>query len=138
MKRNTKIVYEYKTEVYPDGNRITGWQQWNLNIYPNKANCEKNHPPNAEMRSNLFNGDEIPRFILNADGSITDSPLPENEKIKLNKVKITRFEKDYPIELQLDILMLGIENKNDPVYREFDRRKKEIKTLKELKQYASY
>jgi hypothetical protein len=133
MRQNLKIVYQYKTEIYIDGNRITGWQQWNLQIYPDKLIYEKNHSPNAQMINSLFDGDKIPRFILNLDGSITDSPLPENEKIKLDKVKKTRFEKDYPPELREEIIMLGIENKNDPVYVEFDRRKKEIKTLKELK-----
>jgi hypothetical protein len=129
MRPGTQIVYEYKTEIYPDGNRITGWQEWNLSTYPEKATFVNNQAPTENMKLGLFNGDRIPRYILNANGSITDAILPENEKIKLGNVKKTRFESDFPLEKKVDLLLSGIEDKNDPAYKEFLRRHREIKAL---------
>lgn len=111
------------TRVYDNNNRITGWKQ----------RCEigneilnKNQIPTIKMNKSLFDIDGIPIFILNTDGTITESPLAESEKINLKSVKKVRFEKYYSLEEKLRLLELGITDKNNAEFKEYQRRKDEL------------
>jgi hypothetical protein len=128
MIGKVNIVYEYFTKEFIDGNRITGWTIWNTENpgYEDKIIFEKNMHPTESMIAGLYNGDKIPKFILNVDGTITESALVESEKAKLPNVRKSRFEKDYPLDEKLRLLVLGIVDKNNAEFKEYQRREAEL------------
>jgi hypothetical protein len=127
------IVYEYILDTSIDGkNRVTGWKPWDTTILSEKKKFEINQKPFPQMNctAGIFDSDKQPLYVLLDDGALVLDPVPEQIKIKNPDVLERRFKNDYCLQKQVDIL--NIEDKNNPEYLEFKRRKKQIEDLRRL------
>jgi hypothetical protein len=128
------VVFEYLTTAQYDAvDRITGWQHWNTELYPEKLVFEKNQIPTDEMGGigALFDEDGLPQFILSDTGVISKLSVKEAIKKTIYSVMKGRFERDYPLDrkMEINMIVVGESPSTHPEVVEFKRRKAEVDLL---------